>query len=150
MLRPRIQAPIFSKLRAARSSSGPVAPSSLPSNLFWKVRVPRAHSCKAVPPMPRGLLTSWLGPAPNPSIEIAKPRTTSFCLPDAPIRECWHAAGAGSRCHVRFGSLADISQSPRHVRFTPESRHSSEADPGVYIGDNRKIILGISETEARI
>jgi hypothetical protein len=51
---------------------------------------------------------------------------------------------------VRFGSFADISQSSRHVRFTPESRHSSEADPGVYIGDNRKIILGISETEARI
>jgi hypothetical protein len=26
---------------------------------------------------------------------------------------------------VRFGSLADISQSSLHVRFTPESRHSS-------------------------
>ena len=51
---------------------------------------------------------------------------------------------------VRFGSLADTLVRMKTVRFTPESRHSSEADPGVYIGDNRKIILGISETEARI
>jgi hypothetical protein len=27
--------------------------------------------------------------------------------------------------NVRFGSLADILTSPRHVRFTPNSRHSA-------------------------
>jgi len=27
--------------------------------------------------------------------------------------------------YVRFGSKADISACPRHVRFTPKSRHSS-------------------------
>src|SRR5262249_12503654 len=29
------------------------------------------------------------------------------------------------RPHVRFGSLADIKERQSHVRFTPESRHSS-------------------------
>jgi hypothetical protein len=29
--------------------------------------------------------------------------------------------------YVLFGSLADILTSPRHVRFTPQSRHSSGA-----------------------
>src|SRR5262249_37312681 len=29
--------------------------------------------------------------------------------------------------HVRFGSKADIGACPRHVRFTPESGHSSSA-----------------------
>jgi hypothetical protein len=29
-------------------------------------------------------------------------------------------------CNVRFGSLADISQCNRHVRFTPESGHSGK------------------------
>ena len=36
--------------------------------------------------------------------------------------------GSGFRTvlsHVRFGSLADILTSPRHVRFTPKSGHSS-------------------------
>src|SRR6478609_11603618 len=36
--------------------------------------------------------------------------------------------GSGFRTvlsHVRFGSLADIRTSPRHVRFTPDSGHSS-------------------------
>jgi len=28
--------------------------------------------------------------------------------------------------HVRFGSLADITTRLRHVRFTPDSEHSSE------------------------
>jgi hypothetical protein len=30
-----------------------------------------------------------------------------------------------ARCDVRYGSLADIVQRRRHVRFTPDSGHSS-------------------------
>ena len=44
---------------------------------------------------------------------------------------CCHVLGAATfpslkepLCNVRFGSLADISQCNRHVRFTPESGHS--------------------------
>ncbi len=29
----------------------------------------------------------------------------------------------GERCHVRFGSKADICSAKRHVRFTPKSGH---------------------------
>jgi len=38
------------------------------------------------------------------------------------------AIAASSHCklgHVRFGSLADITARSRHVRFTPDSGHSS-------------------------
>jgi hypothetical protein len=31
-------------------------------------------------------------------------------------------------CNVRFGSKADISACPRHVRFTPESGHYRSAN----------------------
>ena len=36
-------------------------------------------------------------------------------------------SATGSQCmfNVRFGSKADISACPRHVRFTPESGHGS-------------------------
>ena len=47
MLRPRIHAPTLAKPRAAKSSSTPVAPPSLPS-ICWKVRVGKTHSCSAV------------------------------------------------------------------------------------------------------
>jgi hypothetical protein len=34
--------------------------------------------------------------------------------------------------NVRFGSLADIVTSPRHVRFTPNNGHSA-AHPSQYL-----------------
>jgi len=55
MFLPRIQAPIFLKLRAAKSSSSPVVPLSAPKRFRWNVRVGNAHSCKSVPPTPSGL-----------------------------------------------------------------------------------------------
>ncbi len=123
MLRPRIQAPIFSELRAAKSSSGPVAPSTLPSNLFWIVRFPRAHWCRRYHRYP-GMFDVLAGSRTKSVDRNGKPRTTSFCLHDAPIGECWHAAVEGSRCHVRYGSLADIEVRVRGMSaLPPESRH---------------------------
>jgi hypothetical protein len=72
MLRPRIQAPTLSKPLAAKSSSGPVVPLSLPNSMRWKVRVGNTQSCSASPPRPSGCSRLCAGPAPKPSIETLK------------------------------------------------------------------------------
>ena len=41
------------------------------------------------------------------------------------LGRCWGVYSAGSELNLRFGSLADIASRPRHVRFTPQSGHSS-------------------------
>jgi len=38
---------------------------------------------------------------------------------------CTFETGSGWARHVRFGSSADMTARSRHVRFTPNSRHSS-------------------------
>ena len=51
-------------------------------------------------------------------------RTDGLCV--ACIRHFAARVNAFFHFHnVRFGSLADILTSPRHVRFTPDSGHSS-------------------------
>src|SRR5450631_1556400 len=77
MFRPRIHAPMPVNPPAAKSSSTPVAPPS-PPNICRNVRVAKAHLCNATPPMPSGLLRSWLGPAPYPSRDIVKLWTRSL------------------------------------------------------------------------
>ena len=49
--------------------------------------------------------------------------------------------------HVRFGSLTDIVQRPRHVRFTPDSGHSS-AQVGCPLADisARRVIPIVADT----
>src|ERR1700736_6309099 len=57
MLRPMIHAPILLNPRSAKSLSMPVVPPSL-LNICRNVRVAKAHSCNATPPMPIGLSRS--------------------------------------------------------------------------------------------
>src|SRR5260370_22360745 len=66
MFRPMIHAPILLNPRAAKSSSMPVVPPSLP-NICRNVRVATAHSCHATPPTPTTLFTSCRHPAPSPA-----------------------------------------------------------------------------------
>src|SRR5690348_5493982 len=80
MFRPRIHAPMFSKLRAAKSSSGPVEPPSWP-NMRLKVLVANAHSCNPRPPTPMGFSRLCAAPAPKPSIEIVNALTQSLQRP---------------------------------------------------------------------
>ena len=70
MFRPMIHAPMLLKPRAAKSSSVVIVPPSWP-NIRRKVRVAKANSSSVTPPTPRGSARSWLGPAPQPSTDIA-------------------------------------------------------------------------------
>jgi hypothetical protein len=54
-----IQAPMFSKPRAAKSSSTPLRPTWSPisdpaksADIFWNVFVPKTHWCSAIPRRP--------------------------------------------------------------------------------------------------
>ena len=49
-------------------------------------------------------------------------RQTKFTM--APKGETSNTLRRRMRTNVRFGSLADILTSPRHVRFTPKSGHA--------------------------
>ena len=55
----------------------PVSPPSFPC-IRCKVRVWKNQSNSSGPPTPSGFCRSWLGPAPNPSIEIEKLWTRSL------------------------------------------------------------------------
>ena len=62
MCRPITVAPMFSSDSATTSSSGPVAPPSMP----WtsrKLLTAKTHSWRPPPPSPSGFSTLWLGPA---------------------------------------------------------------------------------------
>src|SRR6266850_5554169 len=79
MLRPRIQAPIPLRPCSAISLSIPVSPSGMPC-IFRQARVAKNHSISSGPRAPSGLLMSWFGPAPKPSMEMAKVETRSLGL----------------------------------------------------------------------
>src|SRR6266850_3343055 len=79
MLRPRIQAPIPLRPCSAIWLSIPVSPSGMPC-IFRQARVWKNHSISSGPRAPRGLLRSWFGPAPKPSMEMAKDWTRSLGL----------------------------------------------------------------------
>src|SRR5512135_3238125 len=134
MLRPRIQAPMPAKASSAIWLSTPVSPPSWPC-ILRQTRVAKNHSISSGPPTPRGFCWSWFGPAPKPSREIAKLRTSSFdMLPPGQksgilLRE--HVA----RGHVRHELVARaVHGGAHHAHRAPvlhERRHRAERALGL-------------------
>ena len=89
MFRPMIHAPMLLKPRAAKSSSVVIVPPSWP-NIRRKVRVAKANSSSATPPTPRGSARSWLGPAPQPSTDIAVLWTRSLGIRSPISTDVYH------------------------------------------------------------
>ena len=98
MFRPMMCAPTPWTPRAARSSSGPVAPPSMPSSCR-NVRVAKAQSCRRSPPIPSGCSSLWPGPATNPSRDTDRLLTRTFDM-SAPSQRTvppFYARAPGSR-----------------------------------------------------
>ena len=97
MLRPRIQAPMFSKDSVAKSLSMPVVPGGVLGEaapvwpcIFLNASVRKNQWWSSRPRTPRGFRRSWRGPAPKPSREMEKAATLTLGMGSSsfPVGNC--------------------------------------------------------------
>ncbi len=83
-----------------------------------------------------------IGPS-NDLAPLSPFRSWRGCIPIRPdmIFGKDRSKPSGVRANVRFGSLADIASRPRHVRYSPQSRHSSARFARPAIGQCERLPL---------
>src|SRR5882672_2482917 len=144
MLRPKIQAPIPLRPCSAISLSIPVSPSGMPC-IFRQARVWKNHSISSGPRTPSGLLMSWFGPAPKPSMEMAKVETRSLLMVSNGFAPSSRASPTPHRGPVDHAGIVSVRRMPgeRVMRLT-----DGRLVQGVRAFEEADGVVGAREPEA--